>query len=113
MGDSVLITIGDIELAALTLGGVLFLVAYSVLAQWWRTREGRFIFTAGLWLTVLFAYLYAARVGWLPPLDDSSARAFLRLIVLTPFAVGLVWISTLLLMAQIEQRRKRHESEEN
>lgn len=109
MADSVWISLGDFELAALTIGGCLFLVAYTALAKWWRNREGRFIFTAGLWLTVLFAYLLAARSGWLPPLDDSDARAFLRLAVLTPFAVGLIWVSTLLLMAQIEQRKKTKE----
>lgn len=97
------VTVGDIEVGLLAVGGVTFLVAYTLLAKWWQSREGWFIFTASLWLTVLFAYIYASRVGWLAPLDDGGARVWLRLAIFTPFGVGLVWVSALLLLAQREK----------
>lgn len=101
------VAVGDIEVGLLALGGIGFLLAYTLLAKWWRTREGKFIFTASLWLTVLFSYIYASRVGWLAPLDDGGARVWLRLAIFTPFAVGLIWISVLLLMAQREQWKRK------
>jgi len=97
------VTVGDVEVGLLALGGMAFLIIYTLLAKWWKTREGKFIFVASLWLTVLFAYIYASRVGWLIPLEDGGARVWLRLIIFTPFAIGLIWISALLLLAQWEQ----------
>lgn len=109
MGSGFWVTAGDIEVGLLALGGILFLTVYTLLAKWWRYREGRFIFTASLWLTVLFAYLFAGRIGWLAPLEDGGARVWLRLAIFTPFAIGLVWISVLLLMAQWEKHKKNEE----
>ena len=107
--DSILF-IGDIELILLTLGGTAFLTAYSLLAKWWRWREGRFVFAAGLWLTVLFAYIWGARAGWLG-LGDELARAIVRMIIFTGFGVALVWICALLIMAQLEKNRVEAEKE--
>lgn len=113
MTDEFWIKVGDIELAALAVGGVLFLVLYTLLAKWWRWREGWFIFVAGTGLTSLMAYIYAGRVGWLPPLDDGGARVWLRLLIFTGFGVALVWIGALLLMAQYEQwKTKQHNRSE-
>ena len=103
------VTVGDIEVGLLALSGLVFLTTYTLLARWWKTREGKFIFTASLWLTVLFSYIYAARVGWLSSLEDGGARVWLRLAIFTPFAVGLIWISVLLLLAQREQWHRRKE----
>lgn len=113
MTSETLVLLGDIEAAALTIGGILFLIMYSVLAKWWKFREGWFISLASLWLTVLFGYIAASRFNLLPPLDDSATRIWLRLIIFTGFGVALVWVSVLLLLAQYEQRKRRLESEES
>ncbi len=106
MDASTLVLWGDIAAFGLAIGGVLFLLAYSLVAKWWRWREGWFIALSSLGLSSLFWYIAAARFGWLPPLDDSSTRAWLRLTIFGAFGVALLWVSVLLLLAQIEQRRK-------
>lgn len=108
MDDSFWIRVGDAELAALTIGGALFLILYTLLARWWRWREGWFIFVAGTGLTALFAYIYAIRAGWLPPLVDGGPSVWIRLLIFTGFGVALVWIGVLLLMAQYEQWKAKH-----
>lgn len=107
MNDDLVLLIGDVALTFLTLGGVGFLIAYSLLAKWWQVREGWWIASTAVALTVLFAYLGAGRVGWLPPLDDGGYRAWVRLAIFLLFAVGLAWVSVLLLLAQVELRRKK------
>ena len=111
MESSFWVAVGDLEVGLLALGGAAFLTVYTLLARWWKVREGLFIFTASLWLTVPFAYIYAGRIGWLAPLDDGGARVWLRLVIFTPFAIGLIWISVLLLMAQWGQWKAKHRKE--
>ena len=106
MSIEALILVGDIEAAALAVGGIIFLVVYSCVAKWWKWREGWFMALSSLGLSSLFGYIAAARFGWLPPFDDSQTRVWLRLIIFTGFGVALLWVSTLLLLAQIEQRGK-------
>ncbi len=103
--DGFWVTVGDVELGLLALGGVLFLLLYTVTATWWRIREGWFIFLCSVGLTALFAYIFAGRVGWLAPLDDGGVRVVLRVVIFTGFGIALMWIGTLLLLAQREQRR--------
>lgn len=100
------ILIGDLEAAALAIGGVIFLITYTFLARWWEVREGWFISLASMWMTAIFGYIAASRFEWLPPLDDSSTRVWLRLVIFTGFAVALIWVSGLLILAQIEIRKK-------
>lgn len=106
MSNDSLVLLGDIEAAALAVGGIIFLVVYSCVARWWKWREGWFVALSSLGLSSLFGYIAASRFNWLPPLDDSQTRVWLRLIIFTGFGVALLWVCTLLLLAQIEQRRK-------
>ncbi len=71
--------------------------------------EGWFVALSSLGLSSLFGYIAASRFNWLPTLDDSQTRAWLRLIIFTGFGVALLWVSVLLLLAQIDSDERRSE----
>lgn len=94
---------GNIALLLAVVLGVLFLVLYSILARWWETREGWYLWVSSLILAMILGYNYAAIVGWFD-LRDPAVRDWTRLAIYGGALVIMTWRSILLLLAQFTDR---------
>lgn len=94
---------GTVALMLAVIQGVLFLVAYSVLARWWESREGWYLWVSSAILAAILAYNYAAIAGWFD-LRDPAVRDWTRLAIYGGALVIMTWRAVLLLMAQFSDR---------
>lgn len=94
---------GNVALLLAVVQGAVFLVVYSVLARWWETREGWYLWFSSLILATILAYNYAAIVGWFD-LRDPAVRDWTRLGIYAGALVIMTWRAVLLLMAQFSDQ---------
>lgn len=94
---------GDWMLFAAVVQGVMFLAAYTLLARWWESREGWYLWVSSLILALILGYNYAAVMGWFD-LRDPAVRDWTRLTIYAGALVIMTWRAILLLMAQFQNR---------
>ncbi len=78
--------------------GLVFLVVYSVLAPWWRSQAGRYLWFSSAIFTVLLGYNWLALMGFL----QTDNRPAIRFIIYSLILLVMVWRGGLLLLAQYE-----------
>lgn len=88
------------------LGGLTFVVAYSVTARWWRSSPGR------TWMALVGAETVLLGTGvWSLAFGDSAARRFIGLIAFGLFTVTSWWRAITLIRGQLRNRRSEPEHE--
>lgn len=78
-----------------------YLVAYWVVAPWWRTTIGRQMFTLGIAIWLISTLAVASQLFG----QDYAARPVFRLIVWTATATVSVGLCVALYRAQIRKRK--------
>lgn len=94
--------LGTFTLAVAAIFGVGFLVAYSVLARWWESATGWYLWVSSAILTIILGYNYAALQGWL----SVTQREWTRFLIYFGALVIMVWRGALLLAAQYQVYRE-------
>lgn len=98
--------LGTMVLGAAAIAGLFFLVVYSLLARWWESREGWYLFVSSAILAEILSYNYAAIKGWFL-LTDPLVREWVRLLIYTQVLLVMAWRGLLVIQAQAESWRIR------
>lgn len=95
---------GDYAFMLSSVGSIIFLILYSVIARWWRTFTGRFIFT---FMAVISALILLAAIRlWFGPYPGVT---FIRPIALIALA-AIIWALVIMLVArQVRGYRQRRQ----
>jgi len=94
-----LILLGRILLVASFLGGLAFVVIYTVTARWWKSAVGR------TWMAFVGAETVLLGTGvWMLAFGDSPARRLIGLAAFGLFTVTSWWRAITLLRVQLRNR---------
>jgi hypothetical protein len=97
-----LVLLSRIFLWAAFLGGLTFVVAYSLTARWWRSTTGR------TWMALVGAETILLGTGvWSLAFGDSPARRFIGLIAFGLFTATSWWRAVTLIRAQLRRDTAR------
>jgi hypothetical protein len=101
-----LVMLSRAMLIAAFLGGLTFVVAYTLTARWWRSNAGR------TWMALVVAETVLLGTGvWSLAFGDSPARRFVGLIAFGLFTATSWWRAVTLIRAQLRNRRTGPERE--
>lgn len=102
-----LVFLSRILLWASFLGGLTFVIAYSVTARWWRSSPGR------TWMALVGAETVLLGTGvWSLTFGDSPARRFIGLIAFGLFTATSWWRAITLIRGQLRNRRAEPERQQ-
>lgn len=89
------------------LGGLTFVVAYTVTARWWRSNAGR------TWMAFVGAETILLGTGvWSLLFGDSAARRLVGVIAFIVFTITSWWRAIALIRGQLANRRRQPEPED-
>jgi hypothetical protein len=96
---SALVRLSQILLWASFLGGLTFVIAYTVTAQWWRSAAGR------TWMAFVGAETILLGTGvWNLLLGDSAARRLFSVAAFLLFTITSWWRAITVIRAQLRNR---------
>ncbi len=95
-----IMAVGDACLVLAVVAAVGFLTVYTVLARWWETREGWYLWVSSLVFAGLLTYNLGVIMGW--AWADPWVRAWTRAAMYAACLVVMCWRGVLLILAQLQ-----------
>lgn len=85
---------------SVTICGLAFMLAYALLARWWKSNEGRVLMAFAAVITFLMGYTWMV----IKIIPDSTTARWVRIV--TSGVIGLLFVAQTLLLikAQVQQK---------